>query len=407
MVFELKNEPYRSLFITYKIVTLYLFRLPFWSIYYIPKALRPYPTWTWRRCIQFRKLKVVFDFGEVSKRAGPVIAKPDYRAILAGLAVKGLWLEPVSDLVVGDVKSWADTAGVESIRIPGYWYDREGSDTPIGEKPKPGEKVVYFIHGGGFVVESASPKGGWVYLIQRLTTIHPSIRRALAVEYRLTTGPPSYELQAPFPAALIDSLAGYNYLANTVGFDPNDIIVAGDSAGGNLTITLTKYLVENSNTPAVVKSIPAPPGAIIPMCPWADLGSSHEGPGASLYKNESTDIIGEIDTDILFYARKNYAGVLGMNQLNSNRYISPASTDPSIGEVSFKGFPRTFIQGGNIEIFIDQIRTLRDKMREELGKDLVEYYEVDGGVHDCMGIPYWEPEIDSAFEAIREWLARG
>ena len=48
-------------------------------------------------------------------------------------------------------------------------------------------------------------------------------------------------------AALIDALAGYNYLVNTVGFHPTRIILEGDSAGGNLALALTRYLLEHRN----------------------------------------------------------------------------------------------------------------------------------------------------------------
>ena len=48
--------------------------------------------------------------------------------------------------------------------------------------------------------------------------------------------------QSPFPAALLDALAGYNYLVNEIGYSPSNTILVGDSVGENLALVLTRYL---------------------------------------------------------------------------------------------------------------------------------------------------------------------
>jgi acetyl esterase/lipase len=60
------------------------------------------------------------------------------------------------------------------------------------------------------------------------------------IEYRLSKHI-SDELSEPFPAALFGV-----YLTGTVGLSPENIIIVGDSAGGNLTLALVRYLVENA-----------------------------------------------------------------------------------------------------------------------------------------------------------------
>ncbi|KAI0075878.1 alpha/beta-hydrolase [Panus rudis PR-1116 ss-1] len=405
MVLELREQPVRTIYIVASILLLLFVRVPYWSIYYIPKSLRPRPSWPLFRCVAVNVAPVVSNFGEVAFRAGPILSQPDHRAIPKSSRLKAVWIPSVNDLVVGELKLWAANAEVSSVSIPGYWYDRAGCDTPVGQKPLPGEKVILYTHGSGFVCETAHSKGSFGSLIKRLTSTHPvKVSRTLAVEYRLTTGQPLPSTN-PFPAALIDSLAAYAYLIQ-LGFTPKDIILAGDSAGGNLALGLTRYLVEYHRLPEYSDIVSPPPGALITISPWSDLGSSHSGPNTSSHYNDGHDIIFNPERGILLHARKWYLGPLQYpDALESNRYISPASLHPSMGKVSFEGFPRTLIIAGGAELFIDQIRTLRDFMREQLGEEWVDYYEIPDGVHDGMGFAVFEPEISLAYKAVEEWMS--
>ena len=100
------------------------------------------------------------------------------------------------------------------------------------------DRVLLYLHGGGFVFGLTPPhlKMG-AYLAKKLAM------RVLMVDYR--TAP-----QYPFPAALEDCTAVYLWLINQ-GISAQQIAVAGDSAGGNLTITMMmKLRDENHSLPA-------------------------------------------------------------------------------------------------------------------------------------------------------------
>lgn len=62
------------------------------------------------------------------------------------------------------------------------------------------------------------------------------------IKYQLSVGQPLWPSNL-FPAALIDVLAGYNYLVDIVSFNSMDVIIVGDSAG-NLALVLVQYLIE-------------------------------------------------------------------------------------------------------------------------------------------------------------------
>ena len=91
------------------------------------------------------------------------------------------------------------------------------------------EKVVLYFHGGGFFFSSPKEHRPLIWRLARATS-----RRVLAIDYR----------KAPdhaFPAWLDDAFATYEY-ALAQGIAPKDIVLAGDSAGGNIALALTHPL---------------------------------------------------------------------------------------------------------------------------------------------------------------------
>ena len=332
-----------------------------------------------------------------NNRTGPLISRPNHLAITTGPGVNGVWVEPVPQLITGVLKTWMIAAGVPSIRIPGYWIHKKGSSITAETPPVPGEKVVYHMHGGGYVRLSAHPDDPTAVIPRGFLEHIDSVHRTFSIEYRLSSTKPD-AIANPFPAALLDALAGYNYLVNVIGFSPSDIIFSGDSAGGNLANALARYLMEYQDDP----DIPNPPGFMILASPWADVGVSHDNPGSSIYRCLDSDHISAFDGSI-DYARDAFVGPLGTGAAARNRYISPASLHPSM-KVNFRGFPKTFLLAGGAEILLDQIRTLRDRMLKDMGKETLEYYEARDAVHDYLCFSWHEPERTDTFKQIAKWI---
>ena len=102
----------------------------------------------------------------------------------------------------------------------------------------PKDRVLLYLHGGGFVFGLSPLHLVMVaYLAKKMNTL------ALLVDYRLVP-------EHPFPAPLEDCITVYHWLLKQ-GFDADHIVVAGDSAGGNLTITaMMKIRDEGGPLPA-------------------------------------------------------------------------------------------------------------------------------------------------------------
>ncbi len=127
---------------------------------------------------------------------------------------------------------------------------------PLGS---PEDRVLLYLHGGGFVL-GLTP--------QHLTMVADLSQRAgirsLLVDYRL--GP-----RHPFPAALEDCVTAYRWLVGR-GVAAENIVVAGDSAGGNLTLT-TMMALRDAGEP-----LPAAGACLSPVARLSDgQGASRVG----------------------------------------------------------------------------------------------------------------------------------
>ena len=348
---------------------------------------------------------------------------PDYRAIpsTAGYDSEGVWIDGVPPhLIIAELAIFASVARVTLIRIPGYWYGRDSAaPKPTAPVSNSGQKVFLYLHGGAFFLLSAHPSAPFMPFIYRnLLQLTADASHLLSVEYRLSSTRPLPE-QHPFPTALLDALAGYIHLVDVIGYDPSDIIVAGDSAGGNIALALTRYLVENKGRAGTgTPPLPAPPGRLLLISPLTDLSNSHRDthlmfnpPGAnrelarSAYSNDMDTIGDDLGgKGYPSYGALAYLGPFGLGTALYNRYISPASLHRSL-QVSFTGFPRTFIVAGGAERFLDQICTLRDRMMRDMDEGQVTYYEETDGIHDFIGCTS-HPGYRAALHAIGDWLAR-
>jgi len=144
MAFAFRHQPLKGLYMLSSVLALVFFRLPYWAFISLIPSFRPIPTWSFGRSIilhVFQAYVNILFSTAIESPARPNENDPD-------AARKGLvWIDPSSDLIVGDIRNLAKANNVEAVRTPGYWYGPRGSNGVAGQKAKPGEKVVYHFHG--------------------------------------------------------------------------------------------------------------------------------------------------------------------------------------------------------------------------------------------------------------------
>ncbi|MCR4584977.1 MAG: alpha/beta hydrolase [Lachnospiraceae bacterium] len=187
--------------------------------------------------------------------------------------------------------------------------------------------VVLQLHGGGYY-------GG----------MHNTYRDTAAMYAEVSGGfdvlTPDYRTapEHPYPAALSDALAAYRLLLE-MDYEPSDIVIAGDSAGGGLTLALALYLRDNG--------LPMP-GGIITMSAWTDLTKS----GASYTEHFGDDPI--------------FGGTYNTMVYKDGYFRGSDPWDPYISPVfgSYENFPPTLMQVGEREMLLDDTRDVARKLKE-------------------------------------------
>lgn len=226
----------------------------------------------------------------------------------------------------------------------------------------------------------------------------------LSVDYRLSASTP-YPPSNPYPAPILDALAAYKYLVQEIGFKPENIVISGDSAGGNLALALARYLVENGEA---LSGLP-PPGGLLLASPWADLSTSHpwrDGQPPSCVRNRDSDIFDVPKNEVILqYGVASYLGPLydsALTEAKTNPYLSPASAHLPSQTGLFKSFPKTFVTAGGAELLLDDALVLADRMRAD-GVDVLLHVEADA-VHDFLCFFWCEPERSRTAAKIGEWV---
>ncbi|KAF9891540.1 hypothetical protein FE257_004007 [Aspergillus nanangensis] len=216
--------------------------------------------------------------------------------------------------------------------------------------------VILYLHGGGFI--SGSPSS------HRKLAAHLAKRagcRALIIDYRRA---PEHQ----FPKQIEDVVATYTWLIQDMGFSSKRIALAGDSAGGNLTVSAS-LAVHNLGLEV--------PAAIAAFSPWFDMRTT----GKSWQRNAKTDCL------VLLEAMQ---GVI-------HTYVGESSLDNPCLDLlctDLKGLPPMFLTSGTSEVLEDDAVLLAENARShEIDVNLL---LVEGMQHIWVLMAGNAPEADES-----------
>ena len=198
------------------------------------------------------------------------------------------------------------------------------------------DRVLLYLHGGGYVIGSINTHRELVARIAQAAGV-----RGLALDYRLAP-------EHPFPAAVEDATSAYAWLLEQ-GYAPERIVIAGDSAGGGLTLATLVNARE--------RSLPMPAAAVC-LSPWVDL----EGLGDSMRERADVDPI--VQRDMLLRMAALYLG--GADPRTP--LAAPLYAD-------LRGLPPLLIQVGTWETLYDDATRIAERAREAGVQVILEPWE--------------------------------
>jgi len=203
-----------------------------------------------------------------------------------------------------------------------------GIATEWTRPPAPARGTIFYCHGGGYALGSPVVYRGIAARLARLTHCDVAV-----LDYRLAP-------EHPYPAAPNDAFAAYRALLDATSHAR--VVVAGDSAGGNLALVTLQR--------AAARGLP-PPAAAVLLSPWTDL----TGSGASMQRNARRDSM--LPVHRIADAARLYA---------PGRDLVDPDISPLFGTLT--SLPPLALHAGSIEILLDDARRLADRVRARGGE---------------------------------------
>ncbi len=255
---------------------------------------------------------------------------------------------PIPDLTAAEMR-----AGLEAM-VSGFSVAADVVCDPVNAGSVPAEwvvapgavaeRVILYLHGGGYVVGSISTHRDLAGRLSRAAAA-----RVLLIDYRLAP-------EHPHPAAVEDATAAYRWLLANDTY-PSRLVIAGDSAGGGLTVA-TLVALRDAGVPL--------PAAAACLSPWVDL----EGIGDSMTAKAAVDPM--VQADGLKRMASMYLG-----QLDPRTPLAA----PLCAELS--GLPPLLIHVGSAETLLDDSTRLAERARKagvdvtlEVWEDMIHVWHV-------------------------------
>ncbi|BBZ40489.1 alpha/beta hydrolase [Mycobacterium conspicuum] len=257
-----------------------------------------------------------------------------------------------------------DTKQPDGRRVKGEWV--YGPRTPTSGIPRSSTSagVIYYVHGSGFAVCSAKTHRRLTSWLSSLTGLP-----VFSLDYRLA---PRYR----FPAAADDVRAGWDWLVSTCGISPKRLVIAGDSAGGHLSVDLLLQREVAAN----------PPAAQVLFSPLYDLSFALCLERERLGRDPAGSAAGAMR-------------LVGLYQDG----VDPAHHRLKLNVAGGPPLPPTLIQAGGAEMLQDDARQLDADIRTAGGRCELQIWPHQ--VHVFQALPRMTPEAAKAMAYVARFIA--
>lgn len=276
-----------------------------------------------------------------------VDAEPDFAAMRAGMEQTAA---PVPDDVT--------VTEVDAGGVPGEWVQAPGADAA---------RRLLYLHGGGYVMGSPHSHRRLASDISRASGCS-----LLVIDYRMAP-------EDPFPAAIDDALAALRWMRSNGpdgASDATSTFIAGDSAGGGLTLATLVSARDAGDTL---------PDAAVTLSAWTDLAAT----------GESVQTRAEADPMIKGDALGPMASIYAGDSAVDHPLVSPLYAD-------LAGLPPLLMQVGDAEVLLDDTTRVAEKAKAA-GVDVTVEIEPQA-FHVYQAMAAMIPEAQAAVDRIGEFV---
>lgn len=242
---------------------------------------------------------------------------------------------------------------IQAENVPARWIQVPESTT---------KRIILYLHGGGFCLRGPNLYSNFLARLCRQTHA-----KGLLLDYRLTP-------EHPYPAAVQDCLTGYRWLLDR-GHDPRNIIFAGDSAGGCLSL-VTMTQLRDAREPQPTCAALLSPATDMTVSGWSAITKEREDP--------------------FFY--------LQTLLLLKHHYLQGAfAGDPCVSPLyaDFEGLPPLLFQTGSTELLLDDsLRTAAKAKAAGVEVDL----QIWRRMPHVFQLFTWLPESHQALKKIGQFI---
>lgn len=363
-------------------------RLPFWLVIGLVPSLRPNRQWSLIQTVMARVLRASMHIDSV---IGLGEAETQSLTPPKGEGDRFVVIQPFDAHLYTGPLAADPSANVSPEAVGGIW--RPGP--PPADAAASLKKVVLHIHGGAFVRDPPGTEAQGFLSTTLLS--HAGVDAVFSLRYRLS----GHGGRNPFPAAVQDALTAYLYLVRGLGLPPSAVTLSGDSAGGNISVALLRYLSEFGAQLGV-----EPPARAVLIAPWvAPAACFPRRPVGELRVEQlekyNSDIL---PSSFLRWGIKTYAPGGDVEATRDNAYIH------ALGHPFKAGVP-VLVSVGEAEILSTDVEVWAREMSGYGGGGVnrVEVYFEKNAPHDTLLIGdalKWEDSAKRVAARIGEFIEK-
>ncbi len=255
-----------------------------------------------------------------------------------------------------------DKALLEGLEVKAITLPNAGGYL-LKQAKNPENKIIYYIHGGGFNGACTRERINFVS-----TLVKDFGYNVFSLDYRLA---PEFK----FPCGLEDCLDGYKWLLES--YKAENILLVGESAGGNLVLTLSIFLRD--------KKLPLP-CAVYANSPVVQFSKNTESYEKFSLKKDFIVVKGIIE---------NLCGVYFEEKDKENPYVAPLYA-------KLEGLPPICLSASNCECLRDDSVMMAEKLKKAGNDCTLRLYE--GLCHAFIMSPEMKKVVKLAYPDFRDFL---